>query len=555
MKTIRNLAILVCALFTGMNVNAQQVCGTASPAPPSWLFNPTLRSVQVTPSNFTLKVFIHIVRNSSGSGGVGTGAVSAIVSQLNTDYAGTGISFQSAGYDFIDNNTYYADLASAEYTSLWSTNSHNTAIDIYVLGTSTTAAYLGLAENIPSSALWIHGSVHNTSVVSHEVGHCLGLYHTHHGTVFEPGLDINQCAELVGGSNATTCGDYLQDTPADPNIWSLSGCSYAGSSSVVDGNGQPYNPNPSNYMSYSDHGCWSLFTTDQKQRMRDMIANELILQRVISYTLSSSASVVCSGSSATFTVSPAPSSFTWDKSSNLTLVSSSGNSATFSASGSGSGWVRVMFNGSEVAQKTLTLVSYPPSHSSATAVCTTYGSNTYIGEATVLLASAGIDQFEWSSDNAGWSISEYGTNTISMSRVLITKSTSATTIIRVRPHNACGWGDWSPVPTPGSSYYSASAYPNPVDGTLTVDILVDQQALANALAAVSSSGSFSSALSQNPVFQIKLYSSTGTLVKETTSPAGAVTIDVSNLPSGTYFLQVYDGAQSEPLTQTIIVSH
>jgi hypothetical protein len=68
-------------------------------------------------------------------------------------------------------------------------------------------------------------------------------------------------------------------------------------------------------------------------------------------------------------------------------------------------------------------------------------------------------------------------------------------------------------------------------------------------------GGFASALSQNPVFQVKCYSSSGTLLRETTSPAGTVTLDVSNLPSGTYFLQVYDGTQSEPLTQTIIVSH
>jgi hypothetical protein len=63
----------------------------------------------------------------------------------------------------------------------------------------------------------IHGSYYNTSVLSHEMGHCLGLYHTHHGTVTEEG-DSFQCPELVNGSNSSTCGDYIADTPADPNI-------------------------------------------------------------------------------------------------------------------------------------------------------------------------------------------------------------------------------------------------------------------------------------------------------------------------------------------------
>jgi subtilisin family serine protease len=61
---------------------------------------------------------------------------------------------------------------------------------------------------------------------------------------------------------------------------------------------------------------------------------------------------LCSGSSATYTVSNAPSGFTWSKSSNLNISSSSTGSITVTAtSNSGLGWVAVMSGATELARK------------------------------------------------------------------------------------------------------------------------------------------------------------------------------------------------------------
>jgi hypothetical protein len=142
-------------LFVCINVKAQ-VCNTPSPAPPGWMLNSSLRSGQAA-GIYTLRIFIHIVRSSSGSG-LGSGIVSTIVSKLNSDYANAGIQFQLSGSNFIDNNTYYNDLAGSEYTALFATDSHSNAIDLYVLGTSTnTYGYGGMAASIPSTALWVRG--------------------------------------------------------------------------------------------------------------------------------------------------------------------------------------------------------------------------------------------------------------------------------------------------------------------------------------------------------------------------------------------------------------
>jgi hypothetical protein len=76
-------------------------------------------------------VFVHIVRSNSGDG-LGATIVDAIISKLNSDYTNTGIQFQSIGSDFINNNTFYNDLYTSEYTALYATNSHINAIDIYI---------------------------------------------------------------------------------------------------------------------------------------------------------------------------------------------------------------------------------------------------------------------------------------------------------------------------------------------------------------------------------------------------------------------------------------
>jgi hypothetical protein len=80
-----------------------------------------------------------------------------VISKLNSDYANTGIQFQSTGSDFINNDVFYNSLDTSEYAALYATNSHINAIDIYVLGTSTnTETTFGVAASIPSTALWIH---------------------------------------------------------------------------------------------------------------------------------------------------------------------------------------------------------------------------------------------------------------------------------------------------------------------------------------------------------------------------------------------------------------
>ena len=119
---------------------------------------------------------------------------------------------------------------------------------------------------------------------AHHMGTLLGLLDTNH----EPG------SELVDGSNCTTAGDMICDTPADSygvllndtkSEWVpvhdtllvetfLSGCDYK--SNGTDINGQFFNPNTTNIM--STYPCKCAFTREQFLKMVDNYDSTNILK-------------------------------------------------------------------------------------------------------------------------------------------------------------------------------------------------------------------------------------------------------------------------------------
>ncbi|MFW5700720.1 MAG: M43 family zinc metalloprotease, partial [Cyclobacteriaceae bacterium] len=190
----------------------------------------------------------------------------------------------------------------------------------------------GTANSIPSNNLVIRNDRVLTSTSSHELGHCLNLYHTFHGSVSE--ATSGSCPEAINGSNCGYCGDYVCDTPADQNL----------------GNTNGYNPDLTNIMSYyrpRDH-----FTTDQGQRMRTAISRESVLSGITgtSCTIPKLYSIdhLCNSGTKTITVSNlGANTTTWTVSTNVNIVSSNNSSITIEASSSsaqGNGFVRASFS-------------------------------------------------------------------------------------------------------------------------------------------------------------------------------------------------------------------
>ena len=208
----------------------------------------------------------HIVRTSSGTGGIAQSQLDQALIDLADAFVGTGICFTVAYTDYIDNTTYYNIDNDAERAVLKGINNQANMLDCYFV--NYDGGYCGVSSFTWSTEQGITfdngcvGVASNPSTFPHEVGHYFNLLHTH-----EPAYG-NECPT---GSNCSTAGDLVCDTPADPELGTgnvNTSCNYTGSEVIFcDFAVRSYNPDPTNLMSYSRKTCRTNFTPGQRSRM------------------------------------------------------------------------------------------------------------------------------------------------------------------------------------------------------------------------------------------------------------------------------------------------
>ena len=123
-----------------------------------------------------------------------------------------------------------------------------------------SSSYPGQGERVIFSTSCFGYS--DASVMLHLLGQYFSLYPTHGPNGAIP--------EYVDGSNCSTAGDEICDTPADPRLNQggyMSGCNYVAPVTVVDPQGDNYQPDTGNYMSYASGTCRDHFSPQQMARM------------------------------------------------------------------------------------------------------------------------------------------------------------------------------------------------------------------------------------------------------------------------------------------------
>ncbi|MBV6647534.1 MAG: hypothetical protein KI790_18895 [Cyclobacteriaceae bacterium] len=232
-------------------------------------------SDELSAPQVSVPVQAHIIRRTNGTGGLSISAWDNALSNLNSLFSGANLSFfECSPPNIINSNTFF-DFEPSEEASLHAIHGVVDVINIYIPGGDLTSASGGSLcgyayfpwQNSSDLILVKSSCMTSGNTFAHEIGHYLGLYHTHGKTNCGPITD-----ELVNGSNCSFAGDNVCDTPADPGLQGIdcsglqvnTSCQYIGN--YVDANGQAFVPDPSNIMSYSYQPCRDFFSSAQLGR-------------------------------------------------------------------------------------------------------------------------------------------------------------------------------------------------------------------------------------------------------------------------------------------------
>ncbi len=229
-----------------------------------------------TPVRFIRLHFV-VFAESDGSNPAATGQdIAEQVEQMNVDFAPFRLQFTYT-CEFVNDSTFRV-LANAEVDPMKSIHAINPGIRCNVFVADLGGALLGRGT-FPwdPDALGNLGGIivddgafgTGQRTMTHEMGHTLGLWHTHHGVDEVPACSA--CYERADGLNADETGDFCSDTPPTPANFVCADPGGVDACSAVPWGGTI----PENYMSNAPDACYTQFTAQQAGRMHCWAGAEL----------------------------------------------------------------------------------------------------------------------------------------------------------------------------------------------------------------------------------------------------------------------------------------
>jgi hypothetical protein len=212
-------------------------------------------------------VVAHIVQDFFGVAGIDSAAIVQQLNQLNTYFQPVNATFKLCKVDYIDNYQ-YNNLDDNNRIELITKYTQPNRINVYYVNLYLSSldpmgfTDLGGISGKAKAGIVMNKSATDPNIMAHAFGHFFNLFDTNKDYV----------KELVDGSNCTTQGDQVCDTPADPwdnpnHLWQLD-CVFV-DATKKDANGDYYEPDVSNIMGFYFPCICHKFTHGQYIRMAE----------------------------------------------------------------------------------------------------------------------------------------------------------------------------------------------------------------------------------------------------------------------------------------------